>query len=41
MVLSHPRWLQNTLDNLAQTLELPSIGCRLPLTEIYDRVYPL
>jgi|SRR5215203_14583 len=33
------RWLLEELANLGQTLELPSIGCRLPLAEIYDRVF--
>jgi len=32
-------WLLNDLDDLAQTLELPSIGCRLTLAEIYERVF--
>jgi Uma2 family endonuclease len=30
-------WLMNELDDLAQMLELSSVGCRLPLTDIYDR----
>lgn len=33
------RWLLMELGDLSQTLELPSIGCRLPLAEIYDRVF--
>ena len=33
------RWLLEELADLGQTLELPSIGCRLPLAEIYDRVF--
>jgi Uma2 family endonuclease len=33
-------WLMTNFDNLAQTLELPSIGCRLDLAEIYERVFP-
>jgi Uma2 family endonuclease len=33
-------WLLIELDDLGQTLELPSIGCRLTLAEIYDRVFP-
>jgi Uma2 family endonuclease len=32
-------WLMTELDDLAQTLELPSIGCRLTLAEIYERVF--
>lgn len=32
-------WLLNDLDKLSQTLELPSIGCRLTLVEIYERVF--
>jgi Uma2 family endonuclease len=32
------RWLMTELSDLAQTLELPSIGCRLPLMDIYHRV---
>lgn len=34
------QWLLIEIDDLEQTLEMPSIGCRLPLTEIYDRVFP-
>jgi Uma2 family endonuclease len=30
-------WLMTELDDPVQTLELPSIGCRLPLRDIYDR----
>ena len=33
-------WLLIDLDDLSQTLELPSIGCRLTLAEIYERVFP-
>jgi len=33
------RWLMIELDDLAQTLELPSIGCRLSLADIYERVF--
>jgi Uma2 family endonuclease len=33
------RWLLEELADLGQTLELPSIGCRLPFAEIYDRVF--
>jgi Uma2 family endonuclease len=34
------RWLLEELSDLGQTLELPSIGCRLPLGDIYERVFP-
>ncbi len=34
------RWLLEELSDLGQTLELPSIGCRLALSEIYERVFP-
>ena len=34
-------WLLEEISDLSGTLDLLSIGCRLPLTEIYDRVYPL
>ncbi|HEV2855927.1 MAG TPA: Uma2 family endonuclease [Thermoanaerobaculia bacterium] len=32
-------WLLEELSDLDGLLELPSIGCRLPLAEIYDRVF--
>src|SRR3954463_13647491 len=32
-------WMRSELADLEQVLELPSIGCRLPLTEIYERVF--
>lgn len=31
-------WLLNSVSNLDETLELPSINCRLSLSEVYDRV---
>ena len=31
-------WLYAGIEGLQANLELPSIGCRLPLAEIYDRV---
>lgn len=31
-------WLLEEVDDLGRTLDLPSIGCRLPLEEIYRRV---
>ena len=34
-------WLLEEIPELGGILELPSIGCRLPLTEIYDRVFLL
>jgi Uma2 family endonuclease len=34
------KWLLEELSELEQTLELPSIGCRLPLGDIYERVFP-
>jgi Uma2 family endonuclease len=34
-------WLLEEISDLGGTLELQSIGCRLPLTEIYDRVFLL
>jgi Uma2 family endonuclease len=36
---SADRWLLEEFSDLGQMLELPSIGCRLPLAEIYDRVF--
>lgn len=36
------QWILTTLENLADTLELTTIGCRVPLKDIYDRVeFPL
>jgi Uma2 family endonuclease len=32
-------WMRSELADLEQVLELPSIGCRLPLTEIYERAF--
>jgi Uma2 family endonuclease len=34
------RWLLEELDDLGQTLDLPSIGCTLPLAAIYGKVFP-
>jgi Uma2 family endonuclease len=34
------RWLLEELSELEQTLELPSIGCRLSLAEVYEQVFP-
>ena len=34
-------WLLEELSDLNAVLELPSIGCRLSLAEIYDRVFLL
>ncbi len=33
-------WLLEEIAELGAALELPSIGCRLPLAEIYERVLP-
>jgi len=33
------RWLLEELSDLGQTLELPAIGCRLPLVDVYERVF--
>lgn len=33
-------WFLTELDDLGATLELPAVGCALPLREIYDRVAP-
>jgi len=32
-------WLLEEISDLEGTLGLPSVGCRLPLVEIYDRVF--
>ena len=32
-------WSSTELEDLAETLELPSIGCRLPLAAVYDRAF--
>lgn len=32
------QWILTTLEHLDDTLELPSIGCRVPLRDIYARV---
>jgi Uma2 family endonuclease len=34
------RWLLEELSDLGRTLELPAIGCRLPLSDVYERVFP-
>lgn len=34
------RWLLEELANLGETLELPSIDCRLSVAEIYEQVFP-
>ena len=34
------RWLLEELSDLGEILDLPAIGCRLPLSEIYYRVFP-
>lgn len=31
-------WVLRELDGLARVVQLPDIGCELPLTEIYDKV---
>lgn len=31
-------WVYSALDDLSQTLELDSVGCAIPLTEIYEGV---
>jgi len=36
---SADRWLLEEFSDLGLTLELSSIGCRLPLAEVYDRVF--
>lgn len=33
------RWLLSETDEQGNTLELPSIGCRLALAEVYERVF--
>ena len=33
------RWVLTETDELASTLELPSIGCTLELADVYDRVF--
>lgn len=33
-------WLLTELDDLDATLDLPAVGCAIPLREIYDRVAP-
>jgi Uma2 family endonuclease len=33
------RWVMTETDDLARTLELPSIGCTLVLSDVYDRVF--
>lgn len=33
-------WFLTALDSLDATLELPAVGCSLPLREVYDRVAP-
>lgn len=35
---SDNRWLLEEADNLSATLHLPSIDCRLSLSEVYDKV---
>lgn len=37
---SDGRWLLTVLETLDAEVTLPSIACRLPLAEIYDRVFP-
>ena len=31
-------WLFTAFEDLSETLDLPSVNCRLSLAEIYDRV---
>lgn len=33
------RWILTETDAIARTLELPSIGCTLALSDVYDRVF--
>jgi Uma2 family endonuclease len=33
------RWLLEELSEIERTLELPSTGCRLPLAEVYEKVF--
>ena len=39
-LLSRPEteWLPSDYDTLAETIELPAIGCRLPMAEVYEGV---
>ena len=32
------RWLLTALDSLEQSLDLQSVGCKIPLAELYDKV---
>ena len=32
------RWLLTEINDPAQTIQLPSIGCSLPLSEVYDKI---
>jgi Uma2 family endonuclease len=32
------RWLLTEINDPAQTIQLPSIGCTLPLSEVYDKI---
>lgn len=32
------RWVEESLNSLDQTLQLESLGCEIPLAEIYERV---
>ena len=34
------RWLLSEANRWGDSLPLPSIGCEIPLAEIYDRVVP-
>jgi len=32
------RWLLTALDSLEQSLDLQSVGCKIPLAELYDKI---
>lgn len=35
---SDGRWVHNAFDGLDDTFRIPSVGCEIPVSEIYDRV---
>lgn len=35
------RWLVEEIEDLGRTLDLPSIGCTLALSDVYDRVFAI